>query len=121
MFNFILYLLLFIILISIPSLILIILIKEFFSRPILLKKVAGKYGLSYKLNADFFSTGGKRNVLQGKIKNKKVVIYDTVDKAYKIGERGTYIKIGSKQKKYTGKISGYYPVNSIVKIIDNLL
>ncbi|MBD3279172.1 MAG: hypothetical protein GF390_00490 [Candidatus Pacebacteria bacterium] len=85
-----------------------------------MKKVAKKFGLTYSLGDGIFSFSSKRNILKGKIKGHRVEIYDISIIYRRSCTRHTFINLDNRKRKYTGKVSGYYPVKEIIKILDNL-
>jgi len=91
---------------------LIISLKNFYYRPIQLKRIAERYHLNYtKTKERFFIINKpsvrKRNLIEGKINTKTVKIFDAITEEYVFGigamsHKTTIISLNGEQKIYTG-------------------
>lgn len=102
----------------------IILFAEYFIRPIRIKILARRFGLSYKLQYGFIITDGRRNIITGYIGKNKIELYDSAypKGSYKpvVSDRQTRLLINNKAYRLKGTISGYFPVSKINRIFTHI-
>ena len=102
----------------------VILLSEYFIRPIMMKKLAKEFGLQYQRNKGFISNDRRRNIITGKIGNHKVDLFDFAiprsGPRPMTSKRHTLFAIDGEEETLSGKVSGYYPINKLREKLEHL-
>ena len=92
-----------------------------------MRYLASKYALNYKSKEKVGKYQHKENILTGLIGNTRIsiCIYDYIDgggayEGHAISKRYTVVEVNGIRKKLQHPLLGYYPIEKIERLIDNI-